>query len=294
MSGIKEIRSHIKSVESTLKITNAMYLISSSSLRKARKQLSDVKPYFTRLYGTIADILHHSPRMNHPFFDQRPAIPVEERKLGYIVLTGDKGLAGAYNHNILKMAETQLAEAAYPQLFLIGQMGRSWFSSKTHPVAQDFNYSAQNPTIARARVMANSLLSRYLSGELDEIWVIYTHMITPLHLEPTLLKLLPLDRDIFPWTPHEKETHPRTISYHPSETEVLDHLVPDYFTGMLFGILVESFCSEQSSRMTAMDAATKNAKEILRHLNLTFNRARQSAITQEITEVVGGARASME
>lgn len=294
MSGIKEIRAHIKSVESTLKITNAMYLISSSSLRKARRQLTDVKPYFTRLYGTIADILHRSPRIDHPFFDQRPKIPQEERKIGYIVVTGDKGLAGSYNHNVLKLAEGQLSQQEHPILFLVGQMGRTWFTGKQIPVEHEFTYTAQNPTIAQARVMANPLLKHFLSGNLDEVWVVYTHMVTPLHLEPTLLKLLPLDRNIFPPIDKEKERYPRTVSYHPSQEEVLNYLVPDYFTGMLFGTLVESFCSEQSSRMTAMDAATKNAKEILRHLNLTLNRARQSAITQEITEVIGGARANLE
>lgn len=294
MSSIKEIRSRIKSVEATLKITNAMYLISSSSLRKARKQLNNVTPYFTKLSYTISDILHHSPDIVHPFFDLRPHIPQEDRKIGYVVITGDKGLAGAYNHNVLKLAEQQLKQHKHAPLYLVGQMGRSYFSNKHTEIRHEFVHTAQNPNIAQARSMAEMLLDHFLSGELDEIWVLYTHMITPLHLEPTLIKLLPLERDIFPWSSQPKETFPRTVSYHPSESVVLDHLVPDYFVGMLFGALVESFCSEQSSRMTAMDGATKNAHEVLRLLNLTFNRARQSAITQEITEVVGGAKASLE
>ena len=294
MAGIKEIRNHIKSVEATLKITNAMYLISSSSLRKARRQLDHVVPYFNKLSYTISDILHHSPQVNHPFFDQRPKIPPEDRKVGYIVLTGDKGLAGAYNHNVLKLAEQHLHKTSSPSLFVAGQVGRSWFASKNISIDHEFLYTAQNPTIERAREMSEILLSLFLKQELDEVFVIYTNMINPLHLEPTLLKLLPLDRDIFPWQPRCEECYPRTVTYYPSETTVLDHLVPDYFTGMLFGALVESFCSEQSSRMTAMDSSTKNAKEMLRHLNLSYNRARQSAITQEITEVVGGAKASSE
>lgn len=294
MAGIKEIRSHIKSVEATLKITNAMYLISSSSLRKARKQLADVNPYFTKLSYTISDILHHSPNIMHPYFDQRPKINPEDRKIGYIVVTGDKGLAGAYNHNILKLADQQLSQTKNPVLFLVGHMGRLWFSSKNTNIDHEFMYTAQNPTIAEAREMSETILSLYREGQVDEVWVLYTNMVNPLLLEPTLQKLLPLDANLFPWKPRFEERYPRTVSYIPSESMVLDRLVPGYFTGMLFGALVESFCSEQSARMTAMDASTKNAKDMLRNLNLTYNRARQSAITQEITEVVGGATAAME
>jgi len=294
MSGIKEIRTHIKSVEATLKITNAMYLISSAALRKARARLTAVNPYFNKLSYTISDILHHSPKLTHPFFDQRPTVQGQDRKVGYIVITGDKGLAGAYNHNIIKLADQHLHQTEHPVLFLVGQMGRSWFASKDVELANEFAYSSQNPTMRQARAMAAPLLAQFLSHDLDEIWIVYTHMIHSLHLEPTLLKLLPLDRDIIPWSPRNAKPYPHTVSYYPSEPEVLDHLVPDYFTGMLFGALVESFCSEQSSRMTAMDSSTKNAKDMLRGLNLTYNRARQSAITQEITEVIGGAKASLE
>lgn len=294
MSSIKEIRTHIKSVQATLKITNAMYLISSATLRKARARLAAVNPYFTKLSYTISDILHHSPKLIHPFFDQRSHIQNEDRNIGYIVITGDKGLAGAYNHNVLKLADQQLHDTEHPVLFLVGQMGRTWFSSKKVEVEHEFAYTSQHPTIAQARAMSAPLLAQFLSGDLDEIWIVYTQMIHPLHLEPTLLKLLPLERDLFPWSPRNEDPYQHTVSYYPSETVVLDHLVPDYFTGMLFGALVESFCSEQSSRMTAMDSSTKNAKEMLRGLNLTYNRARQSAITQEITEVIGGAKASLE
>lgn len=294
MSGIKEIRTHIKSVESTLKITNAMYLISSSSMRKARKRLTDVMPYFNKLFYTISDILHHSPKLMHPYFDQRPTIPHEDRKVGYIVVTGDKGLAGSYNHNVLKLADQELGKTNHPVLFLVGQMGRLWYANRDITIAPDFMHTAQNPSMTQARSMASTLLHQFLSAELDEVWMIYTHMINPLHLEPMLVQLLPLSRDIFPYATKEKDSYPHNVSYYPSEQEVLDELVPGYFAGMLFGALVESFCSEQSARMTAMDASTKNAKEMLRNLNLTYNRARQSAITQEITEIVGGAQANLE
>lgn len=292
MAGIKEVRDHIKSVEQTLKITNAMYLISSSSLRKARKQLGDCYPYFEKISATISDILHHSPEVHHPFFDHRSQIAPGDRKVGYIVITGDKGLAGAYNHNVLKLAEEELAKAADPTLFLVGQVGRAWFAHKNIPVDGEFMYTAQNPTMSRARGIANTFLELFIQGHLDEVWIVYTKMVTPLRLEPTLTRLLPLDRDIFPWEKRPSEQYTATVSYVPSERVVMDRLVPGFLTGMIFGALVESFCSEQNARMTAMDSATKNARDLLKNLNLTYNRARQSAITQEITEIVGGAQAS--
>ena len=143
MASIKEIRTHIKSVEQTLKITNAMYLISSSSLRKARRQLTDVEPYFSKIEATISDILHHSPEIDHRFFDKRPGIPPDKRKTGFIVITGDKGLAGAYNHNILKLAEEKMSRAANPSLFVVGQVGRSYFLEHGIPIDADLVFDVR-------------------------------------------------------------------------------------------------------------------------------------------------------
>ena len=153
MAGIKEIRTRIDSVQQTLKITNAMYLISSSKLRKARQQLNNVQPYFLKISSTIADILHHSPEIEHIYFDKRPE--VKRRKSGYIVITGDKGLAGAYNHNVLRLAEKHLAQEDDPTLFLIGQMGRAYFAERDIRVDGEFMFTVQDPTIARARDIAD-------------------------------------------------------------------------------------------------------------------------------------------
>lgn len=292
MASIKEIRDHIKSVEQTLKITNAMYLISSSNLRKARAQLAEVQPYFEKIDSTISDILHHSPEIEHCYFDRRAHIPPEQRKVGYIVVTGDKGLAGAYNHNVLRLAEAALAKTPNATLFVIGQVGRVYFWEKGVPVDGEFLYTAQNPNIRRAREIGETFLDLFRRELLDDVYIIFTELITPLHLEPRKYKLLPLDKDIFPWTPPEGETYTKTVSYVPSADAVLSQLVPGYLKGMIFGALVESYCSEQNARMTAMDSSTKNAREMLKRLRLTFNRARQAAITQEITEIVGGAAAA--
>ena len=293
MASIKEIRTHIKSVEQTLKITNAMYLISSSNLRKARKQLNDVEPYFQKIETTISDILHHSPKITHPFFDKRPEIPAEKRKVGYIVVTGDKGLAGAYNHNILKLAESKLAKTANPSLFVVGQVGRSYFQEHGIPIDVEFLYTAQNPTVARARDISELIIDLYLNRKLDEVYILFTKMVTSFQMEPTVHKLLPLDPDVFPEYEENRDKYNRDVTYVPSVKAVMDRLVPGYVKGDLFGALVESYCSEQNARMTAMKSSSDNARSMLQNLNLSYNRARQAAITQEITEVVGGAQAAL-
>lgn len=295
MAGLKEIRTHIESVEQTLKITNAMYLISSSKLRKARQQLNNVQPYFKKITATIADILYHSPEMNHIYLDKREHIATH--KVGYIVITGDKGLAGAYNHNIVRLAEEQLQKTEQPMLFLIGQVGRAYFMERGVPLDGEFLYTAQDPTVRRARDIAEQIIKMYRKGELDEVYIIYTEMVTPMKLEPKVQKLLPLDKDAFIWEPRPGEEHPayrQTVTYVPSAREVLGHIVPSYVQGVVFGALVESFCSEQNARMMAMDSSTSNARDMLKDLSLRYNRARQAAITQEITEIVGGSQRQTE
>ena len=293
MASIKEIRTHIKSVEQTLKITNAMYLISSSNLRKARKQLTDVEPFFQKIETTISDILHHSPEINHIFFDKRPGILPQDRKIGYIVVTGDKGLAGAYNHNILKLAEQKMSQYPNTSLFVVGQVGRSYFQEHGVPIDGEFIYTAQDPTVSRARDIAEPLLDLYLGGQLDEVYMIFTKMVNSFQMEPTIHKLLPLDPDVFPEYEKNRDAYNRDVVYVPSVKAVMDRLVPGYIEGDIFGALVESYCSEQNARMTAMKSSSDNARTMLQNLNLAYNRARQAAITQEITEVVGGAQAAL-
>ena len=279
MASIKEIRTHIKSVEQTLKITNAMYLISSSNLRKARKQLTDVEPFFQKIETTISDILHHSPEINHIFFDKRPSILPQDRKIGYIVVTGDKGLAGAYNHNILKLAEQKMSQHPNTSLFVVGQVGRSYFQEHGVPIDGEFLYTAQDPTVSRARDIAEPLLDLYLGGQLDEVYMIFTKMVNSFQMEPTIHKLLPLDPDVFPEYEKNRDAYNRDVVYVPSVKAVMDRLVPGYIEGDIFGALVESYCSEQNARMTAMKSSSDNARTMLQNLNLAYNRARQAAIT---------------
>lgn len=292
MASITEIRSRMRSVEQTLKITNAMYLISSAKVKKARKQLSEVEPYFDRLAKTILDIFRHSPDLQHRYIEGHEK-PKEERKTGFVVITGDKGLAGAYNHNVLKLAESYLARKKDPTLFLIGQMGRHYFEKKHISIDGEFMYTAQDPTLERAREIVDTLVGLFEQGALDDIYLVFTHTYSAMRMEPEIIKLLPLDRAMLSARRglSEADQYRDAVRYEPSKEAVLDVLVPGVLKGYMFAALVESFCSEQNARMTAMDTASDSAKEMLSALSLEFNRARQGAITQEITEIAGGAAA---
>lgn len=288
MANMREIRERVSSINDIMKITNAMYLISSSKLKKAKKNLEATVPYFERLQTTIHHILKHTPEFEHKYFDNRPGKTKDKRNYGYIVVTADKGLAGAYNHNVLKLAETELAKHENSYLFVIGQVGRLYFSRKKVNIDGEFLYTAQNPTLYRARSIAESVIDLFENEYLDEVYVIYTKMVNSVKMEPEMIKLLPLEREDFSYAPGKERHNAATFS--PSPEKVMDHLVPNYIKGLIYGVLIEAFSSEQNARMTAMDAATSSAKDMIKELSLVYNRARQSQITQEITEIVSGAK----
>ncbi len=287
MANMREIKTRINSVNEIMKITNAMYLISSSKLKKARKQLEATEPYFMGLQSTMHDILEHTPEFEHIYFDKRPEIPESERKISYIVFTSDKGLAGSFNHTMVKMAEEEMNKHKNTSLFVVGQYGRAYFTGKKIMIDGEFLYTAQDPNFYRARSIAESMIELFKHGYTDEVRVIFTGMINPVKYAPQVLKLLPLERETFKHAPDEYKYG--EADFTPSPQKVMDYLVPSYIRGLLYGVMVESFSSEQNARMTAMDAATASAKEMIRDLSLIYNRARQAAITQEITEVVSGA-----
>ncbi|MCX7748866.1 MAG: ATP synthase F1 subunit gamma [Clostridia bacterium] len=290
MASMSEIKLRMKSIKETRQITKAMKLISAAKLKKARQQLDQTKPFFDKVKATIADIIVHSGNVDNIFFDVRNQ--KEGKKFGYIILTGDKGLAGGYNNNIIKLAESHLEKRPDSTLFVAGHMGRNYFIRKKYNVYQEFDYAVQNPTIYRAREMAEIVLDLFSKGELDEVYLIYTNMISSIKLEPKVMKLLPLEAEALREDLKDIEVKiDESLSYEPSPKAVFDVLIPKYLKGIFYGALVEAFTSEQSARMSAMDNATSNADEMLQKLNLYYNRARQAAITQEISEIVGGAAA---
>lgn len=297
MPNIREIRERIESIEQILKITNAMYLISSSKLKKARRALDSTQPYFSKLQVTIEDILEHTPHTRQLYFDRRTDIPEEKRKKGYIVITADKGLCGSYNHNILKYAESEVRKVPDPDncyLFIMGQVGRVYFTrrrrnEKKASVDGEFLYTTQNPTLYRARDIAELVLDKFEKKELDEVYLIYTEMINSSQLETKTVQLLPFSRRHFGKAADGTLKKLPKASFLPSPEEVMSYLIPNYAKGIIYGAMVEAFCCEQQARMTAMDAASSSARDMIRELSLLYNRARQAAITQELNEIVGGA-----
>ena len=290
MANTRELQSRMKSIKDTMKITSAMHMIASSNLQKAKKNLEETEPYFYTLQIMIAGILGHMQGgIEHQYFDERPEIKEADRKKGYIVVTADKGLAGGYNHNVIKLAQEFLDKPGHNELFVLGQLGRSYFQKKNVDVDTSFKYTVQKPTMHRARVIAEKMLDLFNRKELDEVHIIYTRMENAVEMVAETKQLLPLQSGAFCEVPAGIQLD--EIPMLPTPKGVLDCIIPNYVTGFIYGSLVESFCSEQNSRMMAMDGATKSAKEILRNLNIEFNRVRQAAITQEITEVISGAKA---
>lgn len=289
MASAKEIQDRMRSIKDTLKITNAMYMISSSKLKKSKKMLADTEPYFYTLQSEMSRILRHLPDMNSIYFKTNAEIPERKRKAGYIVITADKGLAGSYNHNILKIAEEELAKRDDHKLFVLGELGRHYFEQKGINIDKQFHFVVQDPSLSRARRIAEDLLKLYHANELDELYIIYTTMVNAMQEEAQVAQLLPLKKADF------KILVPIDIpleglSLKPSAEEVMDHIVPNYVVGFVYGALVEAFSCEQNARMMAMEGATNSAKQMLKELDIEYNRARQAAITQEITEVIAGAK----
>ena len=290
MAGTKEIKTHIESVRETRKITNAMYLIASTKLRKARAEWDNTRPYFEamqreikRLFRTVRDV--ESPYF-YPVGDDSPL----KGTYGCLVITADKGLAGAYNQNAIRQALQLLEEHPDTKLFVVGEYGRRFFASHNIPIEHSFLYTAQNPTMARAREISALMLDGFDRGELKEIYVIYTDMAGPASFEARRTRVIPFHRSHFLTAPGEREvTEP--FEFLPGVEAVLNNMMPSYISGFIYSALIDSFCCEQNARMTAMDSANQNAEKLLGELSLQYNRVRQAAITQEITEVSAGARA---
>lgn len=291
MANAREIQSRIKSIQDTRKITSAMYMISSTKLKKSKKMLEETEPYFYTLQMLIRRVLRHlPPDVDHKFFSRRESVVGDDRTHGLIVVTGDKGLAGAYNHNVLKMAEAWMGEHKNHKLYVVGELGRQYFGAKNIHVEEQFHYTVQNPSMHRARMISTRVQIDYEKGLLDEVWILYTRMINSMTMVAEIIDLLPLKREKFQFeipTDIMKED----IQMYPTPEAIMDNIVPNYLTGFVYGALVESFCSEQDARMMAMQSASDNANKILGELSIEYNRVRQAAITQEITEVISGAKA---
>ena len=291
MASTSEIRRRIGSVRQTQKITHAMYLISQAKLRKAKQELSNTRPYFDALQTEIGRVFNADAAVESRYLE--PAqLPVKEVPLrpACLLITADKGLAGAYNQNAIRQAQQFMADYPDTDLYVVGEYGRRWFAQRNIPIEKSFLYTAQNPTLGRARQIAELLLERYDADEINAVVVVYTDMKNGLEAVVRQAQLLPLHRERFV-AAAANTARDELYEFIPSPDAVVDNAARSCLTGYIYSALVDSFCSEQSARMTAMNAADQNAEELLKDLSVQYNRARQAAITQEITEVSAGERA---
>ena len=290
MANTKEIKNRIKSVHDTQKITNAMYLIASTKMQKAKKELELTKPYFNELRSQVKHIFRKVKHVNSIYFYPKTEVMDYEGTYGILVITADKGLAGAYNQNVLKEVNRLVQDHEDVKLFVVGEYGRHYFESHGAPIEGSFHFTAQNPTLERAREISGILLEKYLSKDIVKLFVVYTDFASGLSGgDAKSTRLLPFHRDQFISEEHEMEADPH-FEFDPSVEDILEFTMPSMLTGFVYSALVDSFCCEQSARMTAMDSANQNAESLLDELQLQYNYVRQGAITQEITEISSGAK----
>ena len=280
MAGVstKEIKTRIRSMESTKQITKAMEMVAASKLRRAQAQVMDSRPYFEILHQAITDISVSTQDFSSVYFQESP-----RGKVMYIVIAGDRGLAGGYNSNVLKLVEEEI-RGKQAEVLPIGKKAVDFFRSRNVPAFTENYAEAASVSIGDCFSIAKQLCKAFRDGAYSEVHVAYTNFESMLSQSPAAMKLLPLE--------HPKVTEPRhntEILYEPSSEGVFDAIIPEYLGGLMYGALCESRASEQAARRTAMDNATQNAEDMINDLSLKFNQARQAAITQEITEIVAGS-----
>ena len=278
----RDIKRRIRGVSSTKQITKAMELVSSSKLRKARERQEKAKPYYTTVLENIQNVLSTTGNIKHPLLDNR-----EVKTSLYIVLSADRGLAGGYNANIMRMTENIIKERnVNSKLITVGSKARDYFTRRSYDVVKSFTGVSEEPQFADAREIGNIALNLYMDKEIDEINIVYTRFLSTISQEPKVLKLLPSEEV------HEESKRGKVLTeFEPSTEDVLDYLIPKYTQSSIYGALIESSTSEQAARRIAMESATDNAEEIIDELQISYNRARQAAITMEISEIVSGAEA---
>ena len=275
---MKDIKLRIKSVENTMQITKAMELVASSKLRKARDKMESARPYFLTLYNTLSDIAAYTVDFSSPFLIQRPV-----KKSAYVLIAGDRGLAGGYNNNMFKLFTAHSADKN-AVVIPVGKKAVEFCKRRNIEVFTEEYALVEDLTSADCTDIGEMLSESFEKGEIDELFICYTTFVSMLSQSPEIIQALPIINI-------NADTYQRnTITeYEPDPEELFHILVPQFITGMVYGAVTESWASELAARRTAMDAASKNAQEMVSGLSLQYNRARQAAITQEITEIVAGA-----
>lgn len=285
MASMRDIKRRKQSVSSTQQITKAMKLVSTVKLQKARAKAEQTSPYFDAMYSTICSMLAKAGNVDNQYLKDNGST-----KKAIIVISSNRGLAGGYNSNVVKMITGSEIDPSDVKLYVIGHKGGESLAHKGYEVVKDYSLVMEAPTYADAMVVCNDVLEAYTNGEIGEIYLVYTHFKNTVSQVPKLMKLLPAEiseEDV------EKaaETTDALMNFEPNEEEALELIIPKYVTSLVYGALVEAVASENGARMQAMDSATNNAEDIISDLSLKYNRARQGSITQELTEIIAGAEA---
>lgn len=283
MASMRDIKRRKGSIQSTQQITKAMKLVSTVKLQKARNHAEQSNPYFNHMYNTVSSMLAHSGNINHPYLKAG-----ESNKKAVIAIASNRGLAGGYNSNIVKLVTESDMKKEDVEVYIIGRKAKETFQRKGYEIAADYSDVIESPAYEDAAMICREVLEAFTKGEIGEIYLAYTHFKNTVSHEPTLIKLLPVEIDATKVSESDQNV---LMNYEPNEEEALNLIIPKYMTSLFYGALVESVASENGARMQAMDSATSNADEMISDLTLKYNRARQGSITQELTEIIAGADA---
>ncbi|MCI7322683.1 MAG: ATP synthase F1 subunit gamma [Lachnospiraceae bacterium] len=282
MASMRDIKRRKSSIQSTQQITKAMKLVSTVKLQKARGRAEQTDPYFNYMYKTVSSMLARSGNINHPYLTAGDS----DRK-AVVAITSNRGLAGGYNSNIVKLITDGDFKKEELDIYAVGGKGAEALARRGYHIVVDASEVMENPTYPDAVALCNKVLEAFAAGEVGEIYLAYTHFKNTVSQEAKLIKLLPVEID----QEDTAEDSNILMNYEPNEEEALNQIIPKYVTSLFYGALVEAVASENGARMQAMDSATSNAEDMISDLSLKYNRARQGSITQELTEIIAGANA---
>ncbi len=286
-AGVRDIKRQIRSVNSTRQITKAMELVSTAKLKRAKDRMDVTKPYFETVLKAVQDIMRNGKGLKHQYTSLR-----DVKKTLYIVIAADRGLCGGYNINILKQSIADIDNPEATTVIAVGKKAADFFGKNGIDLTDAYVGRTEKPEFVDAKDIINKALKLFVAKEIDEIKLVYTRMVSTLIQEPTVLQLLPLSMEENEETLQINEDEEiEIVSYEPSQEVVLDYVIPRYLESTVFGAMVESSAAQQAARRIAMENASDNADDMIAELSLTYNQARQAAITQEISEIVGGAEA---
>ena len=285
MASMRDIKRRKSSIQSTQQITKAMKLVSTVKLQKAKNRAEQTDPYFNYMYKTVSSMLARSGNIDHPYLTAG-----DSKKKAVVVITSNRGLAGGYNSNIVKLITGSDFDKEDLDIYAVGGKGAEALERRGYHIADLETEMMEAPTYPDAASLCNRVLDAFTSGEVGEIYLAYTHFKNTVSQEAKLIKLLPVE--IEPDSEENQASDSNILmNYEPNEEEALDMIIPKYVTSLFYGALVEAVASENGARMQAMDSATSNAEEMISDLSLKYNRARQGSITQELTEIIAGANA---